>query len=229
MESVTKLNFYFDIYRNPWRSYLIPVPISGNDFLIQIERKFSREFTLLLRSRFRRSSVLSEGSTTSGHFLDVLRNRIQDQYRIELRFKPSAGLRFKTRFETVHLFYPGLQGEVHCSEQTEKGFLLFHEIDLKSKSRFRITARWIIFDTDSYDSRIYAFENDLPGVLSILPLYEKGIRWYLLAGWKPIPSCRINLKFGTTYHDNVSEWGSGNDRTEGDTIHHFGIQLDLQL
>jgi hypothetical protein len=229
MDSRTKLNLYFDIYRNPWRSYLIPVPTSGNDLLIQIERRFSQGFTFLLRSRFRKSSVLLEGATTNGHLLNMLRNRMQNQVRIELRFKPSPELRFKTRFETVNLFYPKLTGEVRCSESREKGFLLFHEMNLKTKSRFQFTARWITFDTDSYDSRIYAFENDLPGVLTIKPLYAQGIRWFLLMRWQPIRSCTLSFKYSTTYHDSVTEWGTGNDQIEGDSIHQFGFQTDLRF
>ena len=229
LDSRTKLNLYFDIYRNPWRSYLIPVPVSGSDFLIQIERKFSPELTFLFRSRFRRSSILSEGTTMHGLLLDVLRNRFQDQVRIELRFEPLVKLRFKTRFETVNLFYPKRTGEVRCSEQREKGLLLFHEMNLKTRSHFQITARWITFDTDSYDSRIYAFENDLPGVLTIKPLYAQGIRWFLLMRWQPIRSCTISVKFSTTYHDGVIEWGTGNDQIEGDSIHQFGFQADLRF
>lgn len=44
------------------------------------------------------------------------------------------------------------------------------------------------FHTSSYASRLYEYEYDLPGALSIRPFYGKGWRWYLLAAhtWGPL-------------------------------------------
>jgi hypothetical protein len=229
IDAKTKCNFYFDIHRDLWRTYLIPVPVSGNDCLVQIERRFSTAISVLVRNRFRKSQVTAEGTTAYGRTIDTIQDKWQDQHRIELRYRPSPSLRFKTRFEAIHLLYPKNQGEIDCSEHIEKGFILFHDINIKTKFRFQVTARWTTFDTDSYDSRIYAYENDLPGVLAIKPLYDQGIRWFLLLRWQPIRSCTISLKYSTTYHDGVTEWGTGSDRVEGDTIRHLGIQADFRF
>ncbi|MBI2503190.1 MAG: hypothetical protein HYW07_08135 [Candidatus Latescibacteria bacterium] len=66
------------------------------------------------------------------------------------------------------------------------------------------------FHTSSYASRIYEYERDLPGALSIRPLYGKGWRWYLLAA----------------YHWRVLRL-SGRYRFQQGR-HHAGLQLDLE-
>lgn len=66
------------------------------------------------------------------------------------------------------------------------------------------------FRTSAYASRLYEYEYDLPGALSIRPLYGKGWRWYLLAThtWGP-------LSLAARYRHQQGR-------------HHAGLQLDLE-
>lgn len=66
------------------------------------------------------------------------------------------------------------------------------------------------FHTSSYASRLYEYEYDLPGTLSIRPLYGKGWRWYLLAAhtWGA-------LRLAGRYRHQQGR-------------HHVGLQLDLE-
>jgi hypothetical protein len=41
--------------------------------------------------------------------------------------------------------------------------------------------RFALFDTEGYDARMYAYENELIGVFSIPPYAGRGIRWYGMA------------------------------------------------
>ena len=90
-----------------------------------------------------------------------------------------------------------------------------------------MTARWTCFQTGSYDSRIYAYEHDLPGVLTIRPLYGRGIRWFVLIKGKPFRGLTVSFKYSLMTRYGVCSLGSGNDRMEGNKEHQCGIQMDF--
>jgi hypothetical protein len=75
--------------------------------------------------------------------------------------------------------------------------------------------RYAYFNTDSYNSRIYTFENDLLYSFSIPEFHGRGHRLYLNLKWTPSSRVTAYLKGGLTIHNGVSSWGSGNDVTPG--------------
>lgn len=227
--SGTQISLFYDLFRKPWRTYSIPVPTRGDDLFVQFDKKFSSALDIHFRVRLRRGEVLKTGMTLSKREKDFLEDRIHGLYRFELRFRPSSRLRLKSRVEISRVFYPEVWGEVYSLSHKETGFLLFEDFWYRPFRKLTMSARWITFDTGSYDSRIYEFENDLPGVLTIKPLYGKGFRWYLLLRCRIFRILQITAKFSTTYHDGVHFWGSGHDRINGDIDREFGIQVDLRI
>ncbi|MEO6695944.1 MAG: hypothetical protein ABIY50_01585, partial [Ignavibacteria bacterium] len=87
--------------------------------------------------------------------------------------------------------------------------------------------RYLVFETDDYDSRIYEFENDIKGVLSNVALYGKGRRWYLVLKYKPLPYLEFSGKYAETYIDGVKSIGSGNDKIKNDINNRFSLGLEL--
>jgi hypothetical protein len=68
----------------------------------------------------------------------------------------------------------------YSRESQEMGFLIFQDAVYKSQQRpFSINGRIAYFNTDGYDSRLYAYENDVLYSFSIPPLYGQGFRSYL--------------------------------------------------
>jgi hypothetical protein len=63
--------------------------------------------------------------------------------------------------------------------ENEKGFSAFTELFYKMNNSFSINMRLHYFETAGYDSRIYAYEQDVPYSFSI-PLFQgKGLRYYV--------------------------------------------------
>ena len=105
--------------------------------------------------------------------------------RLSLTWNPHAELELAARAEEHRL-----QGK---GAPVEEGRLL----------SWRATGNWqhlewtchlSRFHTPSYASRIYEYEYDLPGALSIPPLYGKGWRWYLLAAY-PWRALRLSGRY----------------------------------
>ena len=100
-----------------------------------------------------------------------------------------------------------IRGEAVRAEESgasrSNGYLIF----LSLRQRFRIgawyAARFICFDTDDYDSAMYEYEDDLPGRVTIQPLWGEGYRVYLTGGYVRA-SIKVSAKLSRTYGDHES-------------------------
>lgn len=152
---------------------------------------------------------------------DDVRN--QNNIRLQLSYKISRAFLLTQRLETITVDYkPTLY--------REKGFLLFTEVAYKTPSTpFFGKIRFIIYDTDSYDSRIYQYESDVQGNFSNPPLYGKGSRWYFVGGYKIIDAVQLSLKYSETIRFNTTAIGSGSDLITGNLDNQIALQIDIRL
>ena len=78
-----------------------------------------------------------------------------------------------------------------------KGFLLFQEFNYSfRKIPVTIWARYCLFNTDDWSSRIYTYENDLLYSYSIPVLAWEGSRSYIMAKWKISDRTEMRIKYG---------------------------------
>jgi hypothetical protein len=225
----TRISLYYDFFRHPWRTFFIPAPTRGDDLFTQIDHSFSSNLSILIRTRLRTKEAMNVGLTSWNREIDFLQNRNHRLYRLEIQYRASSKLRFKSRLELINIEYPKIIGEISLPQKKENGFLFYQDLRIKPCHSVTLSVRWITFETDSYDSRVYAFENDLSGVLSIKPLYGRGTKCYLLFQYRLLKKLTLHAKWSIIYHDYVDSWGSGNDTIKGDTDRHIGIQCDLKL
>jgi len=223
-----KMNLSYHAYAYPWMTYLMPVPKRGSDFLCQLTSLFSGRITCIIRTRFRSSEVTDSGISMNGIPGNLIRHHFQEQYRLECHYQSSSRFRIRIRFEANKNPVPPLNGEISAEGHNEWGCLLYHDIRIKPASAIRIDARWIVYDTQSYLSRLYAYEPDLPGSSSLSPLFLQGTRGFVMLCWQVINPLRISFKYASVYHDGVSYWGSGNDQIESDVEKRYGFQVDVQ-
>ena len=88
-----------------------------------------------------------------------------------------------------------------------------------------IRARFSSFINDDYDSRIYEFENDIPGTFSNYALSGKGTKWYLLIRLNIFDNLRFWIKYRTIYYDAVESIGTGDLQSKGNTRNDVRLQL----
>jgi hypothetical protein len=80
-----------------------------------------------------------------------------------------------------------------------RGMILFQEISYSfSKLPVTLWARYCLFNTDDWNSRIYTYENDLLYSYSIPALYGQGSRSYIMAKWKIGEFAELRIKYGIT-------------------------------
>ena len=123
-----------------------------------------------------------------GRIIQQIIPHIQKNYRITGEFISSPSLRLSSRVEWVNVHYGGMQN-------AEKGVLMSQAIKWNLFHPLTIQARVAVFETDSYDSSIYEFEDEVPGAYSNPALYGRGMRWYFILRYqlfsKTVHCCEV--------------------------------------
>ncbi|MBK6540503.1 MAG: hypothetical protein IPG10_04295 [Flavobacteriales bacterium] len=88
-----------------------------------------------------------------------------------------------------------------------------------------LTLRAALFDTDSYDARLYAYENDLIGVFSIPPYYGRGMRWYAMVRLTPLRRVDVWVRYGAFIFQDQDRISSGLQEISGDTRSDLKLQV----
>jgi DNA uptake protein ComE-like DNA-binding protein len=213
------INSYFDQYKFPYRTYFNPVPVSGNDFLTYAEWKIAKGLLLNLKYKNENKEESQNFIGTEGREQKTIVNRNQMNIRTGFIYQLKNNFRFRSRFEYVNVEYKNFSGN-------NKGYLFYSDIRFIPLKKMTFDTRFIFFNTDSYDSRIYEFENDIQGVMSNVPLYGEGRRWYIVLKYRPFPFISISAKYAETFFDGVKSIGSGNDKVEGDVINRLSLGME---
>jgi hypothetical protein len=80
-----------------------------------------------------------------------------------------------------------------------RGVMMFQEINWRfRKIPVIIWARYCLFNTDDWLSRIYTYENDLLYSFSIPALAGEGSRSYIMAKWMIRDFAELRIKYGVT-------------------------------
>lgn len=198
------LNSYFDQYEFPYRTYNDPVSITGNDFLTSVEWRAGNGLIFNLKYKNENKEDTRSASDEFGREVKRIDNRNQMNVRFGFIYQMTKNLRFRNRFEYVYIDYENFNSDY-------KGTLFYSDIRFIPLENLIFDFRYIVFDTDNYDSRIYEFENDIAGVMSNVPLYGNGRRIYLVMNYKPFSFITISAKYAETYLDGFKTIGTGND------------------
>jgi hypothetical protein len=113
--------------------------------------------------------------------------------------------------------------------RNENGFLIFQDVRYRPVQLYQLYVRFTIFDTKNYDTRIYAFENDLTGILTNNALFGQGTRWYILFKLSPLNTLDISIKYAETFKPKEDVLSSGLNEIEGSLDNRISFQLDLNF
>ena len=87
----------------------------------------------------------------------------------------------------------------HISPSGEKGFLLCQDISYTFHTiPLRLWFRYALCSSDGYDSRLYAWENDLLHSFSVPAMYGECSRAFVMISWKPIEKIELRAKYAVT-------------------------------
>ena len=181
---------YLDNFQYRWLKANISSPSLGRDILAQLTYLPTKKIEMYVRYRHRHKYE----SVSDDKFYDYISPKDQYNIRYNLTAQISSNIKIKSRIE-----YTGF----HKFQNSEEGIIMVQDIIFK-KINFPLTLmlRYAVFDTQGYNSRLYAFENDIPYSYSVPLHYYKGQRFYVLVNWDATRKLEISVKISNTIYDN---------------------------
>ena len=211
------LNFYYDQFKFPYATFFNPNPTQGDEFLVDFLSKPIRKFELRARYKYENKDLTKDVDNSKS-----ILKRLRQVFRGELIYSISNQIRLRGRFE-YNSFRIAQTGE------NENGYLIFQDVRYSPTSSFNLYGRIIFFKTDSFGSAIYEYENNLTGVLTNVPLFNEGIRWYLMVRYRPYQIITVSAKYSETYKPAEKSIGSGESSIPGNLDNIFSFQIDVSL
>ena len=176
---------YADFFRYKWIKYLTAAPSAGTEFFAQVSFSPSRKSNFYLRF-FQEDKEQKLISGNMKYNEQQLINRIRFNFTHDL----SEQISLKSRLEFS--FYN--------KQNSESGFLICQDLIYKPIEKpFKLNGRLAYFKTDGYNSRLYAYENDLLYTFSIPALYGDGVRGYINFQHNLNDKFTLWLKLATTH------------------------------
>jgi hypothetical protein len=204
--SAWRFDAYIDIYKFPWLKYLIDAPSQGKDFLAQITYTPNKQ--LEVYTRYRSEEKQGNQPDNNSNATNYLVPLPRQNWRTQISFKINQSFAVRSRTEVLWYDKKG--------ENAEKGFLTFFDVIYNPLLKnYRGNIRLQYFETDGYNSRIYAYENDVLFYYSIPAFFDHGFRYYLNINYDLNSKISFWLKWSQTLYYNVESIGSGLDEIPG--------------
>lgn len=218
LSSKFTLNGYVDLVQYPWARFRVDGPSVFSDYLAQLNYKPDRKSEFYIRYRLRNNVQNSSDPDLVITYAVPVK---QENWRVHGTYQAHPNLQLKTRAE-----WSSFQKEAVNS----KGFVIYQDLVFKKiGSKFTFTTRYALFDTDSWDSRIYAFESDVLYAFSILPYSGRGSRFYGMVKWDIVRGMDLWVRYGTFVYTDRNIISSGNTEIIGNQKSDVHIQLRLQF
>lgn len=209
------LSAYSDFYYSKWINSSTAGPSKGWDIFTQVDFIFPGNFEFYIRYK---NEEKEQKFIENERYIN-LPERLQ-KTRLHFQYKHSENVTFKIRAE--HAFYKGLK--------KENGFVIFQDVQITFKKiPLNVSARLAWFNTDSYNSRIYAYENDLLYTFSIPAYYGKGFRTYLNLKYKISKKLDFWFKVANTSWSDRKIISSGYNKILGSNKTELKFQLRLKI
>ena len=217
-----QLNFYSDFFSFPWLKYRVDEPSRGRDLLFQVIYQPNKIWQLLTLYKSEQKASNGEIQSSGTHALST---PVKQRWRISTDYELSKAVQINNRMEFVWYRF----GDAFV----RKGFLGLAGVAFRLR-KFSGNFNLCVFETDDYNTRIYAYQPDIPGNFSLPAFYGRGIHYNInlhkdfsrmfrhagihlrVTGW---------LNWGQTIYSNQASIGSGLDEIPGNKKSQLKAQI----
>jgi hypothetical protein len=211
------LAVFLDQYKFPWLKSGISAPSSGRDIFSQLNYTPTKKIDMYFRFRHRTKFQ----NSTEDNFYDYLVPYVQTNYRYNFSAQITPDIKIKSRIEYTHV------DKTDAPDENGTAFVQ-DLIYKKMKFPFTVTLRYAVFDTKSFDSRVYVYENDVLYGYSVPALYYKGQRAYFIVNWDITRNFEIWVRVASTIYDNQTVQSQGS-LNQIDSPHKTELKLQARL
>lgn len=218
------LSGYYDTFVFEWLRYRTDAPSRGTEWRGELKYKPSKKIEIYARGRSEQKQ-----QNPSGDYHDLRIDKLltvsNSYWRINAKYKINDNIKFQSRMERSEY----LKGEA----EPERGYIIFQDVIYKFDDEIvplSLSFRYAVVETDTYNARIYAYENDVLYAFSIPAYYYRGTRMYLMAKLKLRNGLTFWLRYAQTYYDDRDVFSSGQlTEIQGNTKSEVKAMLKLRF
>jgi hypothetical protein len=211
-----QVSAYADFYQFPWLRYRVNAPSRGYDYLVQVTYRPDKRTELYVRFKNENKPLDGKSYAVSPYPAD----RAKQQLRLHVSDQLTPGFLLKSRLEL--LWFNKNTGE------REDGFLGYVD-GTYGRNKFSANVRVQYFETDSYSSRIYVYENDVLYNFSIPAFYDKGFRCFANLNYAFSKRVSAWLRWSSTLYNETQAIGSGLEEIYGKNRSEVRAQVIVEL
>jgi hypothetical protein len=210
-------NFYYDQYKLFVVSQNYNLSSANNELLLYYSVRLYNDTQLNILYTIDKKGYAEIVGNSYGLVVKTI-----NKLSADLNYNFSKRIISKTRIEFVDVTPSDIGSQ-------DRGFLLYQDLHFIIAKKLSVDSRIVIFQTDSYNSRIYEYENDLAGSISNSSLYGEGIRWYILLRYSKLFNFTLSLKYSELYKPFENTLGSGYTEIFNNLNNMLSFQLDYNL
>lgn len=207
-----KINLYYDWFHFFSPRYLAATPGPGWEGLVEMTYQHRKSEHVLRYKQEIKPEDMKGGISVQ---------RKKSECRYQFNYQLNKRLELRTRLSVSR----------YCKNVVkESGYMIHQDIIWTTpESDFKMQGRVAYFNTDSYQSRIYAYENNVLYGYSFPAFMGKGWRTYLNLTWKPFRNLTCYLKSGFTIYPEQKGISSGITKVEGNKLYDLTLQIRLTI
>jgi DNA uptake protein ComE-like DNA-binding protein len=210
-----RIDAYADFYKFPWLRFRVNAPTTGTDYVVQVDYKPNKIFEIYTRFKYESKSINFNPKDVT---LSPVIPQPKQNWRTQFSYKINTQFTFRNRVDVLWFDKKG--------EAKENGFLLYTDIIYKPALKpFSANMRVQYFETDGYNSRLYAYENDVLYSFSIPVFYDKGYRYYLNINYDINKKLSLWGRIAQYFYPDKDNIGSGLDEIQ--ESHKTEVKLQL--
>ena len=213
-----RIDAFTDRYKFPWIKFRTDAPGHGQDYLIQFTYQPNKQFELYTRFKNERKSI-NESSTDS--VLNFVVQKPRNNWRLNVMNHFSNAFTLKFRTDIVWYNSKG--------HDEEEGFLTYIEGAYKFNFKLSGNLRLQYFETEGFNSRIYAYESDVLFGYSIPAFFDKGLRYYMNLNYDLNNKLSFWIRFAQTRYKHKQIIGSGLEEIKGNRRSELKFQMRISL
>lgn len=202
----TQVEAALDVHSTVSKSFGNPLPAVGTDALVDIQTRFPRSFTMLLRLRWQADEYGWHPSTESW---DRMQHKETSTLRWDITMHAMPTVKLRWRFDYRYAAFGGVRSNEH-------GFLSFIDASWRPMPWLYVGMRATSFEAASADCAAYSLEVPMPGMSTMLSGSGSGMR------------------LTTSMHFSLGRWCSlylaaWDQRRNSDHVQGVAVQADFRL
>jgi len=211
--ATTQIRLQASVYKIPWLTYATRLPATGSSYQIIFQRQYSKSALFKIQYRYRTED---QGLSGDSLMLPIAAQEDQHYLRAEFQYQVRAGIR---------VYAIGQHQRYKLSSINESGSVMALGVQQHWK-RWKLRLTMVMFNTDSYASRMYVYEQGSGADFRFRALYGSGVQYIGGIKFRCSKAASISVKYSYMHLPGQSSSGSGYDVKLGDNSQEFSLQYN---